>query len=119
MLPMGSLVSDMTLCVVASAEVAVLVVTHVASNGDFFSPIPVEGLGTQHFAVAGTSLDGDTASFLALSAPYDDTQVNVTLPPPPASSSAPGVVVLEGVTYYPGDVITVTLNRLQTLQLQV
>ena len=115
---MGNLVSNMTLLVSASSEVMVVVANTAGSNGDLFSPIPVEKLGTEHFIVAGNKQNSITASFIAVSAAYDDTIVTITLP---ARASAPSeeFIVLLGVTYYSNDIITVTLNRLQTLQLQV
>ena len=115
-LPTGSLVSDMTLWVTASAEIVLVVANAAGSNGDIFTPIPVDRLGTEYYAAAGNKMEDVTASFITVSAPYDDTVVNITLP---ARASASESVTLQGVKYYPNDVITVTLNRLQTLQLQV
>ena len=107
----------MTLLVSASAEVMVVVANTAGSNGDLFSPIPVEKLGTEYFVVAGNKQNSITASFIAVSAAYDNTIVTITLP---ARASAPSeFIVLRDVTYYSNDIITVTLNRLQTLQLQV
>ena len=117
-LPMGNLVSNMTLLVSANAEVMVVVANTAGSNGDLFSPIPVEKLGMEYFVVAGNKQDSVTASFIVVSAAYDDTIVTITLPAR-ASPASEEFIFLRGVTYYSNDIITVTLNRLQTLQLQV
>jgi hypothetical protein len=65
-----------------------------------------------------------TGSFVTVSAAYDDTQVIVTLPPQAVYTYSTSHAVfhdatLNDVIFTANDIITVTLNRLQTLQVQV
>ncbi|XP_076445547.1 IgGFc-binding protein-like [Babylonia areolata] len=121
-LPAGTLISNMTVEIVASDLITVEVVNSISSNGDIFSPIPVDKLGTEYFAAAWARQHVITASFVTVSAAYHGTVISLTFPPgqreQSASSSSEDRFVLQGVTYFPNDVMTFTLDRLQTMQLQ-
>ncbi|KAL8611078.1 hypothetical protein ACOMHN_064369 [Nucella lapillus] len=123
LLPEGTHISNVTIEVLASADIVVEVLNTVKSNGDIFSAAPVTKLGTDYFAAAGTKRYQLTASFLTVSAPHDNTEVSVTFPPGQRETAYDGGAmderfVLQGVTYFPNDVITFNLKRLQTMQLQ-
>ena len=51
-IPVGSLLTDMTLEVTSSDLIVLEVVNKASSNGDIFSAIPVDALGTHYYVTA-------------------------------------------------------------------
>ncbi|KAK7481421.1 hypothetical protein BaRGS_00027377 [Batillaria attramentaria] len=115
-LPTGSLLSDMSMRIEATGEITVVLINRAKSNGDFFTPIPTGKLGTEYYTVGYQKSLSIAASFVTVTAPYGDTEVNVTLPRREITSET---VVIDGVTYDQNDVISVRLQELQTLQIQM
>ncbi|XP_025084393.1 uncharacterized protein LOC112558256 [Pomacea canaliculata] len=116
-LPTGTYVTDMSIRIVSTGNITVVVKNKRGSNGDTYSPMPVENLGTDHFVLAYNNTLGVSASFVTVTAVYDDTEVNVTFPSQrPINASV--TFVLNGVIYTYSDVINIRLGALQTLQVQ-
>ena len=83
-------------------------------HGDFHPLIPDPLLGTEYFAAAYSRSENITASFILVVAQADNTEVSLEL-----SKLADGETIqIGGVTYDRRDTLRVTLNSLQTLQIQ-
>lgn len=90
-------------------SIRVLATQEIMVTGDVVA-IPVSTLGTEYYGV--TFSDASTYGQLAVVATDDDTSVSFTFP-----SDATGLAVTyDGVTYGPGDTLTVTLNNMETFK---
>ncbi|XP_041377413.1 uncharacterized protein LOC121389830 [Gigantopelta aegis] len=115
-MPAGTSISPRTLVITASGLIDVVGVNLYNSNGDAFLAIPNRFLGNEYMAVTYESEREDAFAFLTVSAGTgsDQTQLSITFPPWTGNES----VLLNGTWYRAGESAPLSLNSLETLQIQ-
>ena len=108
----GSSISDKGISVTADAEIACYGANKETLSNDGFLGLPVDVLGTDYYAVVHSP--PSEKSEIGIAATEDGTTVTLTLP----TNNGIVDVTFQGKTYHAGDIIIVTLNMFQTLQLQ-
>eukprot|EP00058_Branchiostoma_floridae_P004052 XP_002589540.1 hypothetical protein BRAFLDRAFT_97038 [Branchiostoma floridae] len=104
----GSGVQDKGIHVTASEEITVYGVFTESATSDAFLALPTDVLGTEHFASCSPP-SGSFPSQIGVVGTDDGTTVSIV----PKQG-----VTFDGLAYAAGQTITVTLDRLQCLQLQ-
>ena len=112
--PLGNVVTNDGVRITAPSPIFVDVYLQAVSNSDFHSLIPDPLLGTEYVAASYKKIVTKTVSFILVVAQADNTDVSLEL-----SKLADGETIqIGGVTYDRRDTLLVTLNSLQTLQIQ-
>ena len=112
--PLGNIVTDDGVRISSPSPIFVVVLLKSGSSDDMHPLIPDPLLGNEYFAAAYEKNSPATASFILVVAQTDNTNVSLEL-----SKLADGETIeVDGVTYDRRDVLRVTLNSLQTLQIQ-
>ena len=112
--PLGNVLASDGIAITAPSRIFVDVYLETASNNDAHSLIPDAFLGQEYFAAAYGKFYSLTASFILVVAGSDATGVSIEL-----SKLAQGETIeMGGVTYDRQDTLSLTLDRLQTLQIQ-
>ena len=108
----GSGISSKGIQVTADAEVVCYGANKESLSNDVYLGIPVDALGTEYYAM--TYSPASIKSEIGVAATADNTDVKITLP----RSTGDLNVTFKGQVYKKGDIIQVTLNKYDTLQLQ-
>ena len=113
--PLGNVLTNDGVRITAPSPIfADVYLRATTDHGDFHPLIPDPLLGTEYFAAAYNRNETVTASFILVVAQADNTEVSLEL-----SKLADGETIqIGGVTYDRRDTLRVTLDSLQTLQIQ-
>lgn len=107
----GSSRDSRAVYVTATDEISVYGVNNQENSADAFLAKPVDVLGTNYYTVSYSP--SISATQLAIGAAYDQTSVSIKLPDVDSLS-----VRYEGTTYTGGATITISMDKLDTIQLQ-
>ena len=113
--PLGNVLTNDGVRITASSPIFADVYLRASrDHGDFHPLIPDPLLGTEYFAAAYSRSEALTASFILVVAQANNTEISLEL-----SKLTDGETIqIGGVTYDRRDTLRVTLNSLQTLQIQ-
>ncbi|CAH1245916.1 FCGBP [Branchiostoma lanceolatum] len=104
----GSAKQSTGIIITATAEIVVYGVFAESASSDAFLALPTDVLGTEYYAACFNPSSGQPSQFGVVGV-NDGTTVNIV----PAQD-----VTFDGTAYTAGQTITVTLDRLETLQVQ-
>ena len=111
----GTTKASKAIHLLADAEIVVYAVNRETYTNDGYLGIPTDVLAMEYFVVSWSPITKNyDRSQIFIIGVNDSTTVNVHLTVVTGSES----ITYEGSSYYNGDVLTVTLDRFETIQLQ-
>ncbi|XP_050413634.2 IgGFc-binding protein-like [Patella vulgata] len=114
-MPTGSVIDTRCVQVISTGDITVVVFSRQGSNGDAYLALPMPLLGQLYLSVNYYMRASQSASFIVITAPFNDSKIRIRVP------DFRNIVsfMFADRLYGPEETIVVTLSAYQVLQLQI